>query len=120
MPLLAAGRLLRLLRVSVRYQLNNPLLGPDWAATARRLAAAGQMIPWADMFTKDLADYQLVHYVQAYAMVAYLFVPDPQKFLDFVEQLRGGRDSRQALEAAYGMPVEKLQENWLAWLKRGR
>jgi hypothetical protein len=105
---------------SVRYQVNDPRLGGDWASTARRLAAAGQLVPWWEMFSKDLRDYQLVHYVQAYAMVAYLFVPTPEKFLDFLEQLRSGRDSKAALEAAYGQTVEKLEQDWLVWLKRGR
>ena len=70
------------------------------------------------MFTRDLMDYSLIHYVEACAMVAYLLESDPQKFLDFADEIKLGRKSEQALEAAYGKSVEELEEKWLQWLKR--
>jgi hypothetical protein len=105
---------------SVRYENKDVLIGNDWLLAAHTLARAGKLTPWDEMLARDLRDYQLVHYVQACAMVAYFFESDPQKFLDFAEQIKLGRNSKQALETAYGVPVRQLEDKWLEWLKQGR
>jgi hypothetical protein len=104
---------------SVRYENKDVVIGNDWLLAARSLARAGKLEPWDKMFTRDLRDYQLVHYVQACAMVAYFLESDPQRFLDFVEEIKLGRQSKHALETAYGVPAGKLEDKWLQWLKQG-
>jgi hypothetical protein len=45
---------------------------------------------------------------------------NPQKFLDFVREIKLGLNSTEALETAYGETVPQLQEKWLKWIAGAR
>jgi len=105
---------------SVHYSSGDVRIGPNWPWEIRRFAAAGRLRPWKDLLARDLADYQAVDYLSAYAIVAFLINTDPAGFLDFVRNVREGLDGRTALEKAYGKSVEQLQARWLRWLSGRR
>jgi hypothetical protein len=98
---------------SLEYALTNLRIDPDWSLAVRRLAAAGGLKPWNDMFPKLLRDYQAEDHLTAYAMVAFLIQYKPQKFLEFVKETKGGLGSAEALEKAYGEKVPELQQKWV-------
>jgi hypothetical protein len=98
---------------SLEYALTNLRIDPDWSLAVRRLAAAGGLKPWNDMFPKLLRDYQAEDHLTAYAMVAFLIQYKPQKFLDFVNETKGGLGSAEALEKAYSEKVPELQQRWV-------
>ena len=68
------------------------------------------------MFPIELRDYEVEHHIQSYAMVAWLFRSDPQKFQDLTQQFANGKGSKEAVEKAYGQTIEQLQVAWAAWL----
>jgi hypothetical protein len=98
---------------SLEYALNNLQIDPDWSLAVLRLAAAGALKPWNDMFSKILRDYQAEDHLTAYAMVSFLIQYKPREFLDFVKETKGGLGSREALEKAYGEKVPELQQRWV-------
>ena len=98
---------------SLEYALNNLQIDPDWSLAVRRLAAAGGLKPWNDMFPKLLRDYQAEDHLTAYTMVAFLIQYKPQKFLDFIKETKSGLGSAEALEKAYGETVPQLQQRWV-------
>lgn len=105
---------------TLEYALNNLQIDPDWSLSVRRLAAAGGLKTWADMFPKLLRDYQAEDHLTAYAMVAFLIEYQPRKFLDFVKEIKGGLGAEEALEKAYGEKVPQLQQRWVRALAGGR
>lgn len=102
---------------SLEYALNNLRFDPDWSLAIRRLAAAGGLKTWPDMFPKLLRDYQAEDHLTAYAMVAFLIQYQPRKFLDFIQETKSGMGSAEALEAAYGETIPELQQRWVKALK---
>lgn len=105
---------------SLEYALNNLQIDPDWSLAVRRLAAAGGLRPWNDMFPKILRDYQAEDHLTAYAMVSFLIQYKPRKFLDFVKEIKAGLGAAEALEKAYGEKVPELQQRWVKALGGGR
>lgn len=104
---------------SIEYALNNLQIDADWSLAVRRLAAAGGLKPWNDMFPKILRDYQAEDHLTAYAMVSFLIQYKPRKFLDFVKEIKGGLGAAEALEKAYGEKVPELQQRWVKALGGG-
>lgn len=98
---------------SLEYAINNLQIDPDWSQAVHRLAAAGGLKPWNDMFPKILRDYQAEDHLTAYAMVSFLIQYKPQKFLDFIKEIKGGLGAAEALEKAYGEKVPELQQRWV-------
>ncbi|MFN0017197.1 MAG: hypothetical protein ACKVP0_02995 [Pirellulaceae bacterium] len=98
---------------SIEYALNNLQIDADWSLAVRRLAAAGGLKPWNDMFPKILRDYQAEDHLTAYAMVSFLIQYKPRKFLDFVKEIKGGLGAAEALEKSYGEKVPELQQRWV-------
>ena len=98
---------------ALEYALTNLQIDPDWSLAVRRLAAAGGLKPWNEMFPKLLRDYKAEDHLTAYAMVAFLIQYKPQKFLDFIKETKGGLGSAEALEKAYGEKVPELQQRWV-------
>ncbi len=57
-------------------------------------------------------------YAQSYTLVAYLSDLEPAKGIrPLLEQLAKGRDVRQALGLAFGLPVPQMEEQWLEGLR---
>lgn len=104
---------------SIEYVLNNLQIDADWSLAVRRLAAAGALKPWNDMFPKILRDYQAEDHLTAYAMVSFLIQYKPRKFLDFVKEIKGGLGAAESLEKAYGEKVPELQQRWVRALGGG-
>ncbi len=106
---------------SIDYQVQNLQLSQNWSLDMQRLAAASLLRPWAErMFTLPLRDYQVPDYVTSFSMVAFLIRTEPDKFLDMVRAIRGGKDAPVALTDCYGKNVEQLQKGWLRWVANPR
>jgi hypothetical protein len=88
----------------------------DWYAEARRLAAAGGLRPWDRMMSRELRDWEPNDYVQTLGMVAFLLESEPGKFLDNCRRLAAGDDRLTALEQAYRLSSEELDERCGRWL----
>ena len=102
----------------VNYQINETPIGPNWALEVKRLAAARALKPWDQVMKLELRDFEAIDYIQSYAMTAYLFQRDPQKFLDLLELFADGGEVTPSIEKAYGQSTAELQTDWVRWLLR--
>jgi len=100
----------------IAYRPNELQLGENWNLELKRIAAAGHLKPWDNLFLLSLADWTSREHVAAYSIVSFLFQKDPKKFLQLVIEFRQkGRRSTEAVEAAYGEKIADLQQQWLRW-----
>jgi len=88
----------------------------DWLAEGRKLAASSKFRTWAQLFRRELRDWQPNDYVQSMTMTAYLLESEPRKFVDFTRRLAAEEKDASALEAAYQSPLDKLELNCARWL----
>lgn len=88
----------------------------NWDRVVRGHARQGTLIPWSEMYYADYGSYEQLHDLQCKAMVAFL-IEEPEKFLKFVELLAGGAEQLEALESAYEKSPDKLEKEWIAWLR---
>jgi hypothetical protein len=88
----------------------------DWLADARKLAADSKLRPWKEMMARELRDWETSDHVQTTGAVAFLIESEPAKFLRLVARLRGGEEAIAALEAAYGVVLDELEQRFSRWL----
>ena len=62
------------------------------------------------------ADVTAVAAAQTMAMAAYLLESAPAKFLELLKRLRGGEHEDSALEEAYRMTLEELEQRYGRWI----
>jgi hypothetical protein len=96
---------------SVDPQGGDIKLGANWDLQIRQLARLGKLQTWDEMFAKDLAVFEAIHYLQSKSMVTFL-LKEPGKFQDLVAAIAAGAESSAALEKAYGEPVKELETKW--------
>ena len=81
-----------------------------------RASLAGELLTIDELdgaFARDREQVALA-YAQSYTLVAYLADLEPAKGIrPLLEQLAKGRDVRQALGLAFGLPVPQMEEQWL-------
>ena len=94
-----------------------PLIS-NWKLEIKKFAAKQQLNEWADVFRLELRDYQPVDHLQAYSITAFLLRSDPQRFIKMAKSVGEGKGCADAIEEAYETPIEKLQQQWFAWLIR--
>ena len=113
----------KLLRMNIcrvfRYELNQMQLGHNWNAAVALCARNGKLITWDRVFQIDLIGVNALEYLTCYSVVGYL-ASEPARFNTLLVNLRGGMDSRSALEHAYGRKIEDLQKTWARWAVRQR
>ena len=102
----------------VRYMKNATPLSPNWSGEIKKYAAARKLREWNDVFRLSLRDYQPVDHLAAYSMAAFLMRGDAKRFVAMSKAIAEGKNDAQAIEAAYEMPIAKLQEQWIVWLNR--
>jgi hypothetical protein len=100
---------------SVDAQSTDVRLGGSWDDQLRQLARVGKLRTWDEMFSKELAEFEMVHFLEAKSMVTFL-LRDPQKFLDLTRAFATGADAPTALTDIYGKPVEDLEREWRRWV----
>jgi len=89
--------------------------GPDakaWDTEARKLAIAGRIRPWEDMFRIPLRDWDAREHLCSYAMVQYLMREDPERFVAMCREIRNRRGSKEAIERAYGKKLVELEPGY--------
>lgn len=87
----------------------------NWDVQLRRIAAAGGLLSWEEMFKTELAVYKPVHYFQSKSMVTFL-MRNPDRFLKMVELFSGGAKAAEALADAYDTSVEELEKDYRRWM----
>ena len=88
----------------------------DWLADARKLAAETKLRTWKQMMQRELRDWEHEDHVQTMAMVAFLLETEPAKFLDLARRLKSGDEEVEALEDAYRVKLDELEQRFTRWL----
>ena len=101
------------------YTVYDALRAPtpgDWMQEARRLSRDGKLRRWSSLLKRDLQDFIPANYSQAMTMVAFLLESESHKFLEFVRQLGVGEQQQTALEEAYHLSIDELEQRGKRWL----
>jgi hypothetical protein len=86
-------------------------LASNWELLLRQLARTSGVRTWDEMFKKELAEFETIHYLEAKSVVGFL-LREPDKFQDYLEQVAVGVEDGEALAEAYGKPVKELETEW--------
>jgi hypothetical protein len=97
------------------YQVKQVPVG-DWMAEARKLAAEARHRPWNEMLKRELREWEATDHVQTMAMAGFLLESEPVKFLDLLKRLKAGDQEVAALEDAYRVKVDELEQRWVRWM----
>jgi hypothetical protein len=97
------------------YQVKQVPVG-DWMAEARKLAAEARHRSWKEMLKRELRDWDAADHVQTMAMAGFLLESEPAKFLDLLKRLKGGDQEVAALEDAYRVTLDELEQRWVRWM----
>lgn len=84
----------------------------------QQVIAADRVLPWSELNRPGVA-YQdpRISYPQSYTMVAFLIERDGfATFRRFIEQSQTSSGYRSALQAAYGISADQLEQEWRAQL----
>jgi hypothetical protein len=100
----------------IDYQVNETRLADDWMVEARRHAQMQKIRKWSEMTRIPLQAWSSIEHLSAFAYVAYLFRTDPRKFCLMCLAIREGQNDVQAIETAYGKPLDELQKACFKWL----
>jgi hypothetical protein len=96
---------------SIDAQSVDVRLASNWELLLRQLARTSGVRSWEEMFKKELAEFEMIHYLEAKSMAGFL-LREPDKFQDYVEQIAAGAEDAEALTEAYGKPVKELETDW--------
>jgi hypothetical protein len=88
----------------------------DWMVEARKLVAEKNQRPWKAMSKRELIDWEVPDHIQTMSMAAFLFESEPAKFLGYLRRLRSGEQELTALEEAYGLPLDEIEQRWARWV----
>jgi hypothetical protein len=88
----------------------------DWLAEAKKLAADSKLRPWREMVQLELRDWESEDRFQTMAIATYLLEAEPVKFLDMVRRLKSGDQGIAALEDAYRVTLDELEQRFTRWL----
>ena len=101
------------------YTVDDPSRTPtpgDWMQEARRLSRDGKLRPWSGLLKRELQDFMPAYYSQAMTIVAFLLESESHMFLEFVRRLKGGQQQQTALEEAYHLSIDELEQRGKRWL----
>ena len=97
------------------YQVKQVPVG-DWMAEARRLAAEARHRTWKEMLKRELREWEAADHVQTMAMAGFLLESEPAKFLDLLKRLKAGDQEVAALEDAFCVKLDELEQRWVRWM----
>jgi hypothetical protein len=97
------------------YQVKQVPVG-DWMAEARKLAAEARHRTWKEMLKRELREWEAADHVQTMAMAGFLLESEPAKFLDLLKRLKAGDQEVAALEDAYRVTLDELEQRWVRWM----
>jgi len=77
------------------------------------------LLSWERMVALERRQFHSVHYAQAAYMLSYLQQQGKLKawYDAYVEGYAGDPTGRQALEEVFGVPLEEIEQAWLAWVR---
>jgi hypothetical protein len=91
---------------------------PDWHALVKAAAAKNEFLPLDQLDSLPNGEYSRREVGQAFSLVAFLLKEKgPEKFREYVAQVKDGVKSPVALEKAYGETFESLEPQWKAFVQ---
>jgi hypothetical protein len=88
----------------------------NWMAVAAKLAADRKEHAWTQMRQRELMDWDANDHAQTMGVVAFLLESAPTNFLDFLKRLKFGEHEDAALEQAYNVSLEELEQRHSRWI----
>jgi len=90
--------------------------GGRFRVAARKLAAAGEMPPLAEVLGENTDTLSLPEHVAAFSLVDYLIAQDGPRFGRLCMLLRERKEARDALKEVYGLGPLELESRWKSWV----
>ena len=91
--------------------------GGQWEPAVRELVVKPQkLVPLLAVITKNTAQLEAQEHAQAFSYCDFLIRRDPKRFVDMVSRLKRKEGSREAIQAAYGLNLFQMEEEWKKWV----
>lgn len=91
--------------------------GGRWTPAVRELVAKPQkLVPLLSVTSKNTAQLEAQEHAQAWSYCDFLIRRDPKRFTELVTRLKRKESMREALQAAYGMSLFQMEEDWKKWV----
>jgi hypothetical protein len=90
--------------------------GGKWKPVVRKMVAAGEVAPAAEVMQLNTDGLKLAMHAQAFSYCDYLFALDGKKFHQLCRELRKKVTARDAFQKVYGINLLQFDEQWRAWV----
>jgi hypothetical protein len=90
--------------------------GGKWKPVVRKMVAAGEVAPAAEVMQLNTDGLKLAMHAQSFSYCDYLFALDARKFHQLCRELRKKVAARDAFQKVYGINLLQFDEQWRAWV----
>ena len=101
------------------YDANNNPGRTDRIGTLRECFRSGDILDWASAKNRPMGGADRVGYAFAWSRIEFLYrcFPDKQKLPNMIKLIKDGQKDEDAIEKAFGFPLDKIEQVWENWVK---
>ena len=89
----------------------------EWRKTVRDAIVRRTIPSFPKLFEKKVGEMSVVDWSMSVSVVTWLAETQPRKMVKLMDEIKKGKDSREALEAALEKPVAEIEKDWQKWAR---
>jgi hypothetical protein len=89
----------------------------EWRKTVRDALLKRTITPFPKLFEKKVGEMSVVDWSMAVSLASWLADANPKRMVKLMDEIRGGKASKEALEAAFEKPLPQIEREWQGWAR---